>query len=275
MKEIVSAKNEKLVKYLTAEGYTYSAVMKALRKKDIKVNGKRVSNDMQISTGDKIAVYIEEARKKVCDQLYKDENVLIIYKYSGVTSDEVFEYLSKERTVYYIHRLDRNTDGIMIFALNKAAEEELLNGFKNRTFEKYYIAEIYGTPPEKSGTLISYLVKDGENSLVKIYDNQVKDSVKIITKYKTLERFEESTLVKVELVTGKTHQIRAHFAHIGNFIIGDGKYGKQSVNKKFKAKTQRLTAYKLVLHFNGGRLKYLDGKTTEIKHTYATGRLHS
>lgn len=275
MKEIVSTKNEKLVKYLTAEGYSYSAVMKSLRKKDIKVNGKRVSHDTQISVGDKIIVYIEEGKKKICDELYKDENILLVYKYSGVTSDEVFEYLSTKQTTYYIHRLDRNTDGIMVFALNKTAETELLDGFKNRTFEKYYLAEVYGRPPESSGTLIGYLVKDEENSLVKIYDNQVNGSVKIITKYKTLEFFEESSLIEVELVTGKTHQIRAHFAHIGNFVIGDGKYGKQSVNKKFGAKTQRLTAYKLVLHFNGGTLEYLDGKTTEIKYSNATGRLHS
>lgn len=275
MKEIVSTKSEKLVKLLTAEGYSYSAVMKALRKKDIKVNGKRISKDVPIIKGDLITVYIEENKKNFCDVLFSDENVLIVYKYSGVTSDEVCEFLSQNQKVYYVHRLDRNTDGIMIFALNQLAEEELLKGFKNRTFEKYYITEVYGNLPENNGTLAHYLVKDSENSVVKIYDEQVNGSVKIITKYKVIKRLENSTLLEVELVTGKTHQIRAHFAHIGNFVIGDGKYGKESINRQFGAKTQRLTAYKLVLHFDGGALKYLDGKTTEIKYPYATGRIHT
>lgn len=275
MKEIVSTKSEKLVKLLTAEGYSYSAVMKALRKKDIKVNGKRISKDVPIIKGDLITVYIEENKKNFCDVLFSDENVLIVYKYSGVTSDEVCEFLSQKQKVYYVHRLDRNTDGVMIFALNQLAEEELLKGFKNRTFEKYYITEVYGNLPENNGTLAHYLVKDSENSVVKIYDEQVNGSVKIITKYKVIKRLENSTLLEVELVTGKTHQIRAHFAHIGNFVIGDGKYGKESINRQFGAKTQRLTAYKLVLHFDGGALKYLDGKTTEIKYPYATGRIHA
>lgn len=126
--------------------------------------------------------------------------------------------------------------------------------------------------PKSEDTLTDYLLKDEKNSEVKIFKTPVKGGVKIVTKYRVLEERTETSLLEVELITGKTHQIRAHLASYGHFIIGDGKYGKESVNRRMGAGRQRLTAYKLVLHFDSGALKYLDGKTTEID--YATGRLH-
>lgn len=275
MKEIVSVKNQKLLKLLTENGFSYSVCQRALRKKDVSVNGKRVNSDREIFAGDKIVVYATETPKKYADVIFEDQNVLACYKYSGVTSDEVFENLKKERQVFYVHRLDRNTDGIMLFAKTTVAEVELLNAFKNRTFDKYYLCEVYGKMAEKSKTLTDYLLKDSEKAEVKIFNKQVPNSVKIITEYKVIETRENSSILEVKLITGKTHQIRAHLAFYGHFIIGDGKYGNQKINREFGAKTQRLTSYKLKLKFSEGPLEYLDGKTLEIKNPYATGRIHT
>ena len=141
----------------------------------------------------------------------------------------------------------------------------MLNGFKNRNFDKYYLAEVYGTPTINSAELTAYLVKDKERAKVTIYDKPQKDSEKIVTAYKVLQQKEKTSMLEVKLITGKTHQIRAHLAHIGHFIVGDGKYGYESINRQFHATKQRLTAYKTVLNFDDGSpLNYLNGREFKI-----------
>ena len=269
MKSFISKENRKLSKLALyeIEDLSYSALMKALRKKDVKVNGKRVSEDVILSIGDKVEIFYAQSSTVKFQEVYKDQNILVINKFSGYTSESVFDEISaKYPDAGFIHRLDRNTSGIMIFSLCQSCEKELLDGFKYRTFEKIYTAHVVGKMPKKSDVLTAYLLKDKENATVKIFNTQVKNSVPIKTGYDVVEEHADYSVLSVRLYTGKTHQIRAHLAHIGHPIIGDGKYGDFDANNKFKEKSQKLSATKLILHFSkDSLLYYLNDKIFSIK----------
>ena len=243
---------------------SYGGVMKLLRKKDVKLNGKRVGKDTDTAAGDEICVYdgfaVKTPRIKI---LFSCADLVAAYKPKGITSEEFYEKVKTavDKNAIFTHRLDRNTDGIMIFALNERAYGELYNGFKNRTFEKYYTATVYGTPKPDKARITAYLKKDSVKSEVKISATPENGYEKIITEYEVLSSDGETSVLKVGLITGKTHQIRAHMAFIGHFIIGDGKYGDERINRKYKAKYQQLTATELIFHFaENSPLYYLNGK---------------
>ncbi|MBE7090229.1 MAG: RluA family pseudouridine synthase [Clostridiales bacterium] len=264
MKSFIADKNGKLTRLAldNVQGLSYGALMKSLRDKDVKVNGVRVKADMMLNVGDKVDIYFKQTATSKYAVIFRDENLLVINKKRGFTSEEVFDEISQKEETYFIHRLDRNTDGIMVFALNKVAEEELLLGFKNRTFTKIYRATVYGKMPKKSDILTAFLKKDSEKSEVKIFDKEVLGSVMIKTGYQVEKEDEETSVLSVTLYTGKTHQIRAHLAHVGHFIIGDGKYGDDRINKRLGVKEQQLTAYSLTLSFDDkSPLAYLNKKT--------------
>ena len=269
MKSFIADKNRKLSKLalLKIDDLSYTAFMRALRKKDVKVNGVRVSTDVVLSIGDKVEIYYVEAKLNAFERVYSDDNVVVIDKKSGFTSEKVYELIQGEYpNARFIHRLDRNTDGLMIFALNDQTEKELLNGFKTRTFDKIYTTIVVGQVKKQSDRLIAYLKKDKENAVVRIYDNHVKGSVEIKTEYKVIKREQGLTVLEVRLHTGKTHQIRAHLAHVGYPILGDGKYGDFSANQKYSANSQKLTASRLTLRFKEGEtLYYLNEKTFEVR----------
>ncbi len=260
----VADKNGKLVKLAlkNSADLSYSALNKLLRNKDIKVNGKRVKEDVALNMGDRVEIFYTVPETEKYTVIYKDENITIVDKKSGYLSEAVFEDLKARGESYFIHRLDRNTAGIMVFANNKAAETELINGFKTRAFIKYYTAVVVGRPPEKEGVSEAYLLKDSATATVKISDKFSVGAVKIKTGYKVIENNGETSVLQVRLYTGKTHQIRAHLAHIGCPIAGDGKYGDNAFNKAHGIKELQLFSDSITFHFDkGAYLYYLDGKT--------------
>lgn len=282
MKELIVTKkynNKKLDKFLkdNLQNLSNNLFYKTLRKKDIKINGKRVSENVTIFENDKIQVYISDTLLEGSvnlDIIYEDKNILLINKPINIEvtgknslTDVVHRlYKSQEFLPMPCHRLDRNTSGLILFAKNQTALDILLDKFKHHEIEKHYLALVYGVPKKKSERLISYLFKDSSKSLVYISDVPKKGYLKIITSYSLIESINNTSLLDVEIETGRTHQIRAHLSYIGLPIIGDGKYGINEINKKFKAKTQKLVSYKLKFSFikDSGILNYLNGKSFEI-----------
>lgn len=273
--------NKKLDKFLKDNISTLSNNLfyKTLRKKDIKINGKRVSENVTVFENDEILVYIPDyllENKLTLDIIYEDNNILLINKPSNIEvtgQDSLTEvvhklYSSCEFKPMPCHRLDRNTSGLILFAKNAQALEILLDKFKHHEIEKHYLALVYGIPQKKNERLISYLFKDSSKSFVYISDVPKKGYQKIITSYSLIESFDNNTsLLDIEIETGRTHQIRAHLAHIGLPIIGDGKYGINEINKKFKVKAQKLVSYKLIFRFEHDSkiLEYLNRKSFELK----------
>ena len=282
MKELIVTKkynNKKLDKFLkdNLQNLSNNLFYKTLRKKDIKINGKRISENVTVFENDKIQVYISDNLLEGnlnLDIIYEDKNILLLNKPINIEvtgqnslTDIVHKlYKSQEFLPMPCHRLDRNTSGLILFAKNKTALDILLDKFKHHEIEKHYLALVYGIPKRKSEKLVAYLFKDSSKSLVYISDVPKKGYSKIITSYSLIESFNNTSLLDVEIETGRTHQIRAHLSHIGLSIIGDGKYGINEINKKFKSKTQKLVSYKLKFNFgkDSGILNYLNGKSFEI-----------
>ncbi len=257
---------------------------KVFRLKDVKVNGIRVSKDYTLQYNDLVEVYLTDdilfGKPTSIDTIYEDDNIIVVFKPARIPScnenhkyNENDVYLEKivmdkfGKSIKICHRLDTNTEGLVIFSKNDLAHKEILSSFKNHITEKKYIAFVYGKLQKKSDKLEAYLLKDKSTSTVKIFSQHVKNSEKIITEYRSIDYIPSYNISIIEVVlhTGKTHQIRAHLSFIGHPIIGDPKYSTNEINKKFKLSYQALVAYYYKFNFpKGSILYYLNSKQIKL-----------
>lgn len=281
-KIIVEKNNKKIIEYVQEKfnKVKKGSLYKALRNKDIRVNGVKVDENIKLNAGDELTIYISDdvlfGNSKLTNKhiIFEDDNILIVNKPQNmlvISSDNdigldrlVKDYLGSP--AYPCHRLDRNTSGLVIFAKTHEYESAIFSLIKNHGIRKLYRCTVYGKPIENKATLKAYLFKDSKNSQVIISDEKKIGYSEIITKYELIkyDSVSNTSTLQVELVTGKTHQIRAHLAHIGLPIIGDGKYGINEINKQFGLSWQQLEAFKLIFTDATGILSYLNNREFEL-----------
>ena len=249
----------------------YYRIHKIIKNRSVKINGVRVGVDQNVNIGDLVCAYLPDREKDSIEVVYRDENILVVSKSTGIEvqgEDSLTERINNILTdaeAIPVHRLDRNTMGLVVFALNKTAEKELLDSFKVREIDKTYNCIVVGTPRQPNAKLKGYLFKDSKKSLVYVSEIQKQGYVPIETHYQLVKRLNnELSLLEVKPITGRTHQIRAHLASIKLPILGDGKYGINRINHKYRVKTQLLCCTKITFHFKQGTLKYLDGKSVVL-----------
>ena len=262
------------------------AVKQAMKKRDVRVDNVRISEDVRVHEGQDIRVYwskealtAQTQNKPALPIIFEDEHVLVINKPQGLQSQNEENPLvgdsaltrvltvkkeSGEQTdqIRLCHRLDVQTGGLLMFTKDEATYEAALEAFEKRTMEKYYTCRVKGCPAKQKAVMHAYLRKDAQLSRVAVTDYPARGALEIVTGYRVLEAGEYARL-EVELMTGRTHQIRAHLAHIGHPILGDDKYGDRALNRKLGLKKQQLWSTRLVFHASGV-LAYLEGKSVSV-----------
>lgn len=295
-----NAAGQRLDRFLlkTFPALSQGLLCKTLRKKDIKVNGVRASADYRVCENDVVTVYIKdellEEKKPSEDDfltadstlniIYEDKNILLVDKPAGMVVHEDNEnsrdtLINRIKSYLYrkgeyrpeeefsfapslCNRIDRNTGGIVIAAKNAESLRILNQKVRDRELTKLYICAVHGIPEPREATETAYLFKNEQENRVVISEKKAPQNRTIVTKYRVLETNRGNSLLEVDLVTGRTHQIRAHMAYLGHFLLGDGKYGSNKINRELGYPYQALYSYKLIFRFttDGGILNYLNGR---------------
>ena len=291
---------QRLDKFLSkaVKGLPFSLMYKSIRTKKIKVNRKRTEQSYVLCEGDEIKLFLRDelfdtpekdtgALLRITPKLnilYEDDNIMLLNKRPGVlvhedtdggentlilhikaylfSKGEYDPYKEQSFAPALCNRIDRNTGGIVIAAKNASALRDMNERIRAGNIRKHYLCLVHGVPPKKNDVIRAYLRKNSATNTVEVRDKHFDGSKEIITGYTVLETRNGESLVEIELFTGRTHQIRAHMAHIGCPLVGDGKYG---INKNDRAKGfkyQALYSYKLTFPKTDSTdsLSYLDGK---------------
>ena len=286
-----------------------SMLYKAIRTKRIKLNHKRCEISTRLTVGDVIELYLNDeffgdeqrrfpflAAPADVDVLYEDANILLADKKPGLLVHEDAreqtdtlihriqrylydrgEYRPEDENVFapaLCNRIDRNTGGIVIAAKNAVALREMSRIIKERELKKLYLCIVQGRPDPPCATLEGYLAKDSSNNTVRVYPAPRPGAKRILTKYTVLHSDGQHSLLEVDLLTGRTHQIRAHMAYIGHPLLGDGKYGVNRADRAMGYRYQALCSYKLqfLIRDPQSPLYYLNGRTFEVKDVWFRDR---
>ncbi len=233
-----------------------------LRSADVRVNGAKVRSNVSLKAGDEVVYYttLKMESKPSHSTIYAGQHIYVADKLSGVST----EALASELGLTAVHRLDRNTCGVIIFARDDKTAEELKNLFKERAVRKEYICICKDNFLRPSADMTAYLKKDEKRSLVRICDSPAQGFVPIRTQYEVMSKANGLAKVKVILHTGKTHQIRAHMAHIGCPVLGDEKYGDEALNAKYGFKRQLLCSYLISFDLGGKNYSFTSSLAPEI-----------
>lgn len=300
MREIIVTKNDsgqRLTKFLVKAFplFPQGLMFKHIRKKNIKVNSKRCEHNYILNEGDIISLYVNDdllkEAKEDCAYLsvkgdiavvYEDENIILMNKPAGLLvhsdeNEEIQTLLSKMQRYLFdkgeynpsdelsfapalCNRIDRNTSGIVIGAKNAEALRIMNNVIKERTLTKRYLCAVFGHLEKKNGKLQNYLRKNNSENKVYVDKTKTADNLTAITSYKVLAENDSLSLIEAEILTGRTHQIRAQFSHIGHPLLGDTKYGTNKQSSAFGYKHQALVSYYLRFDKVPDSLSYLSGK---------------
>ncbi|NMA06640.1 MAG: RluA family pseudouridine synthase [Ruminococcaceae bacterium] len=268
---------------------------KFLRKKRIKVNGKKADASLRLSGGDIVSLYIPEgffsprtgnnsSQNKELNIIYSDNNIAVLYKPKGLLSHpskgsedslsvrflnymiSTGEYTPGESVAFapaICNRLDRGTEGIVIAAKNLTALREITGFFREGMIRRFYLAAVI-PPAPSDGRYRAYILKNNDDNTVAVSDEKIEGSKVIETSFRLYEKIGNIPVLEAELITGKSHQIRAHLRHLKSAIVGDNKYGDREFNRNCKAKGQLLISYRIKFSENiTGSLDYLKGKSIE------------